>query len=122
MAGERSIIRRIVSVFDRKSADKAQSEMVQSLGKAGEEGGKRAGQNFLRDLRAEFNKRKAELSEALARGVIDQKEFKKQTDIAARTFNDGLLKGIEEARRQGKLTDAEYVKLTRSIKIGRAHV
>jgi len=116
MAGERSIIRRIVSVFDRKSADQAQGEMVQSLGKAGEEGGKKAGQNFLRDLRAEFNKRKAELAEQLARGTIDQKEFKKQTDIAAKTFNDGLLKGIEEARRQGKLTDAEYTKLTRSIK------
>jgi len=116
MAGERSIIRRIVSVFDRKSADQAQGEMVQSLAKSGEEGGKKAGQNFLRDLRAEFNKRKAELAEQLARGTIDQKEFKKQTDIAAKTFNDGLLKGIEEARRQGKLTDAEYTKLTRSIK------
>jgi hypothetical protein len=116
MAGDRSIIRRIVSVFDRKSADKAQDEMVRSLSKAGEEGGKKAGQNFLRDLRAEFNKRKAELAEQLARGTIDQKEFKKQADLAAKTFNAGLLKGIEEARRQGKLTDAEYVKLTRSIK------
>ncbi len=116
MAGDRSIIRRIVSIFDKQSADKAQGEMVQSLAESGEKGGKKAGQNFLRDLRAEFNKRKAQLAEQLARGTIDQKEFRKQTDIAAKTFNDGLLKGIEEARRQGRLTDAEYTKLTRSIK------
>ena len=113
---DKSIIRRIVLMFDRSAAKKVERETVDSLEKAGKTGGEKAGKGFLKELRDEFNKRKAQLSEQLARGTIDQKEFRKQTAIAAKTFNDGLLKGIEQARRQGKLTDTEYVKLTRSIK------
>lgn len=116
MAGKRSIVNRIVAVFDRQSHDKASRDIQDALQRAGKQGGKKAGEGFLKDLRDTFNKRKAQLSEQLARGTIDQKEFRKQTAIAAKTFNDGLLKGIEQARKEGKLTDKEYIKLTRRIK------
>ena len=52
----------------------------------------------------------------MARGIIDQRQFRREVDQAARTFNTGLLKGIEKARREGTLTEREYVKLTRQIK------
>ena len=115
MAG-RSIVRQIIAVFDRSAAKKAERDMEDSLERAGSTGGQKAGKGFLKELRAAFNKRKAKLSEDLASGTIDQKEFKKQTAIAAKTFNDGLLKGIAQARREGTLTDKEYVKLTRNLK------
>lgn len=112
----KSIIQRIVTAFDRDASKKAEREIEESLGRAGQKGGDRAGRGFLKELRDEFNKRKAQLSEELAAGTINQKEFKKQTQIAAKTFNAGLLKNIQAARREGTLTDREYTKLARQFK------
>jgi hypothetical protein len=72
----KNIIRRIVAQFDRGASQKAEREMEESLQRAGSKGGQKAGQGFLKNLRDEFNKRKAELSEQLARGTINQKEFR----------------------------------------------
>jgi hypothetical protein len=109
---EKRIRRIITAIFDRKAADQVEGEMVRSL----ESAGKRGGENFLRELRAQFDRRMADLKEKLATGIIDQREFKKQADIAARTFNEGLAKGMANARREGKLTEAEQVKLARQFK------
>lgn len=108
----RSIKRWIVAQFDRLAAKKVESEFEQSLASAGEKSGKA----FLREMRAAFDKRMAELKVQLAKGLIDQKEFKKQADLAARAFNTGITKGMDEARKAGKLTDAEFLKLSRTLK------
>lgn len=109
---EKTLVRRILAVFDRQSAKKSEQEFKESLAKAGAEGGKA----FLRELRAAFDKRMAELKVQLAAGIIDKKEFRKQADAAAKEFNAGLLKGMEKARRAGELTDKEYLKLSRTLK------
>jgi hypothetical protein len=113
---DRSILRVVRAVFDRVAAKKAEREMAESLGKAGSEGGKKAGQGFLKDLRHEFNKKKADLQVALARGTISEKEFKKQTALAAQTFRDGILRLMDEAKAKGKEGEAEYIKLSRALK------
>jgi len=41
-------------------------------------------QSFLRELRAQFDRRMAELREQLARGIIDEKEFRRRAAEAAR--------------------------------------
>jgi hypothetical protein len=113
---DRSIIRTIRAVFDRVAAKKAENEMAQSLGKAGSEGGKKAGQGYLRDLRREFDKKKADLQVALAKGTISEKEFAKETAKAAATFRSGILKLMDEAKAKGKEGEAEYIKLSRALK------
>lgn len=112
----KSIIQTIRTVFDRASAKKAEAEMAESLGKAGSEGGKKAGQNYLRDLRREFDKKKADLQVALAKGTISEKEFRKETAKAAATFRAGILKLMDEAKAKGKEGEAEYIKLSRALK------
>lgn len=106
-------IRRLISVvFDKSSAKKVEGELVRSLESAGQKGG----DNFIRELRARFASRMASLREELASGIIDKNEFRKQSEVAAKAFNTGLLSSIKKARDEGKLTDAEYVKLTRNLK------
>lgn len=109
---ERSLIRRIVAIFDREAAKKVETELAGSL----ELAGKKGGENFLRELRKQFDTKTADLKVALAKGVIDQKEFRRQSDLAAREFNAGLVKGLEGARQAGTLSEREYQKLSRSIK------
>jgi hypothetical protein len=99
-------------VFDRLSAKKVEDEMASSL----EGAGKKGGANFLRELKAQFDRRLADLKVQLSSGLIDPREFRKQSDLAARQFNAGITKGMEEARRQGTLTEKEYVKLSRQLK------
>jgi hypothetical protein len=107
------IIRRFVRViFDRSSAKKAEQELVEGIGSAG----KKAGDNFARNLKASFAKEMASLKTQLAKGLIDEKEFKKRADIAARTFNKGIIEGMEKARKAGTLTDKEFVKLSNTLK------
>lgn len=113
MAKGPGIIRRFIQiVFDRGSAQKASQQMASALGGAG----KKAGENFVRELREAFDRRMAELRVKLAAGIIDQREFKKQADLAAKTFNQGIVKGMKEAHKAGTLTDKEFLKLSRTLK------
>lgn len=109
---DNSIRRWLRIIFDRPAAKKAEGEMASSLGAAGKKGG----ENFLRELRAAFDKKMATLRVQLAKGLIDQKAFKAQADLAAKTFNTGIIAGMEKARAAGKLTDSEYLKLSRTLK------
>lgn len=109
---DNSIRRFVRAIFDRESARKVEQQLGSSLASAGKQGG----ENFLREIRSVFNKRMADLRVQLAKGIINPAEFRKQSDLAAKEFNTGLVKGMEEARRQGKLTEAEYVKLAKQIK------
>jgi len=109
---EKTLIRRILAIFDRASARKTEAELAASLGSAGKKGG----ENFLRELRAAFDKRMADLKVQLAKGLIDPKQFKAQATLAAKEFNTGIIAGMEKARAAGTLTDREYLKLSRTLK------
>jgi hypothetical protein len=116
MAEGKGITRWIRLKFDRDAAKKAEGETAESLERGGKEGGKRAGAATMTELRKEFNKRKAELARDLAAGVIDQKEFKKQTDLAAKTFNAGVVRLMDQAKAQGAKGEQAFMSLGRSIK------
>jgi len=107
------LIRRWVRViFDRDAAKKAEGQLAGSM----RESGKKAGTVFVKELRAAFAKRQADLKVDLAKGLIKPEEFKKQTALAAQAFNTGVLKLMEDARKAGTLTDTEYKKLARTLK------
>lgn len=107
-----SLVRWIRAIFDRDSAKVVEKQLGDSLGAAGKKGG----ENFVRELRAAFDKKMADLKVKLASGLIDPKEFKKQADLAAKAFNTGIINGMTEARKAGTLTDAVYLKLSRTLK------
>lgn len=106
-------IRRLIEIiFDRQSAQKVEGEMAATLQRAGRKGG----DDFLRELRDAFNLRMANLREQLAGGLIDQREFRKQANEASKAFNAELLANMERLRSEGRLTDQEYVRLSRRFK------
>src|SRR5688572_1545905 len=109
---DRTISRTVKIIFDRGSAEQVEKQLEAAFADAGERGGKA----FLRELRQEFALQEAKLKEDLARGVIDEKEFKKRSEAAAKAFNTALLNSMDKARQAGNLTDKEYVKLTRTLK------
>jgi hypothetical protein len=116
MAEGKGIVRWVRAVFDRDAAKKMEGEFGDSLQKAGEQGGKKAGAATMAELRKEFEKKKAQLARDLASGVIDQKQWKAQTDAAARTFNDGVLRLMDQAKAKGADGEREFNKLGRSLK------
>ena len=99
-------------ILDRASAEKTSDALNDALAKAGD----KAGASFLRELRAQFARRMADLKLQLAQGLISPAQYKKQADLAARAFNTGLAGSIQKLRNEGKLTDAEFAKLGRSFK------
>jgi len=107
-----TLLRRIQIIFDRLSAKKTEAEMAASLATAGKKGG----ENFLRELRKAFDKRMADLKVQLAKGLISPAQFKQLGETAAKQFNQGVVSGMESARKAGKLTDSEYLKLSRTLK------
>ena len=80
---DQTIRRFIRLILDRSAAKQAGQEMEQAPAQAGQQGG----QSFFRELRAQFDRRMAELREQLARGIIDEQEFRKRADEVAREFN-----------------------------------
>jgi hypothetical protein len=102
----------IRAVFDRASGKQVETELTDALTGAGKKGG--AG--FLKELRAAFDKRMADLKVSLAKGLISPAQFKQQGAIAAKEFNTGLIAGMDQARKAGTLTDREYLKLSKTLK------
>lgn len=109
---ERGIRRFVRLILDRQSAQRVQSDMTESLAKAGEDGGKA----FLREIRSEFDQKMADLRHRLAKGLISQEDFRREADAAARVFNTKLSASIDNLRAKGKLTDREFTRLGRSFK------
>jgi hypothetical protein len=105
-------IRKVRVFFDRASAKKAEQELASAMG----EGGKKAGENFARELKQAFDKRLADLKTSLAKGLISPEQFKKQAELAAKQFNSGIIKGMDAARKAGTLTDSAYIKLAGTLK------
>src|ERR1043166_4838286 len=106
------IVRWVRAIFDRDSARKTEAELAASLASAGKVGA----ESFLTELRAAFAKRMADLKVQLSKGLLDAKQFRTQADAAAREFNAGVIAGMEKARAAGTLTNAEYLKLVRTLK------
>lgn len=109
----RNIVQRfITAVFDRDAAKKVEGQFADSMSAAGA----KAGAGFLKEMRAQFDKRMADLKVSLARGLISPEEFKKQGAEAAKQFNAGVIKGMDQAKAAGTITNAEYLKLARTLK------
>lgn len=108
-----NVIRRFIRIiYDSVSGKKAEAQLAAGLGDAGKKGGA----NFVRELRAAFDRKMADLKVQLAKGLIDPAQFKAQANLAAKQFNQGIIVGMEQARKAGTLTDAEYLKLGRTLK------
>jgi hypothetical protein len=112
MAKDGSIRRWIRILYDAASGKKAEAQLAAGLGDAGKKGGT----EFARQAKQAFEKRMADLKVAVAKGTVSVPEFKKQADAAARVFNSSILAGMQDARKAGKLTDTEYLKLSRTLK------
>lgn len=102
----------IRAVFDRESGKQVSRELEDVLA----ESAKKGGTGFIKELRAAFDKRMADLRVSLAKGLIDQNQFKAQANHAAQTFNTVMLAAMEKARLAGTLTEREFVKLSRQLK------
>lgn len=63
-----------------------------------------------------FDRAVGDAKEALARGLIDRKEFERQSKEAAKAFNKGILNEIEHLAKAGKLTDDRFIELSGSLK------
>ncbi len=108
----RGIFRQIRLLFDRDSAKKVEGQLADSLTAAGKKGG----ESFLTELRKAFAARMADLRTQMARGIIDKATFTKLGNEAAKDFNTGLLKGMDQARAAGTLTESVSLKLSKQFK------
>lgn len=63
-------------------------------------------------LKARWKRQVADAKEELARGLIDERQFRSRGEAAARQLNQGILSQIETLSRSGKLTDEMFVRLT----------
>src|ERR1041385_5601607 len=112
MASNNTVIRWIRAVFDRDSAKQMEQAFEASLRAAGQ----KSGDAFLTEVRAAFDAKMSALRVLLAKGLIDPAQFKTQASLAAQEFNSSVIAGMEKARAAGTLTNAEYLKLSRTLK------
>jgi hypothetical protein len=104
--------RRVGVELDQQSINAFRAEMAQGFARAAAE----SGDKVYDGLKGAFDKVKADLKVDLARGVIDEKEFRARS----RAASEALAGEMDKAKRAGKLTDQEYVKLSRTLqKVGR---
>jgi hypothetical protein len=89
---------------------------LQTLKAESRKTGAEAGDVLIRSLRDAMNAKVGQAREALARGLIDKNEFRKISQDAAREFNSGILKALEQLRREGKQGTAEFERLQRALK------
>lgn len=128
---EKGFIRRIILRLDRTAAQQMESDVQDALDAAGksgaekleaamQEGGTKAAWTLRRILTENYNKTIAEARVKFARGLIDQREFDRLRHEAARTFDQGLIAGMDRLRAQGDLTERQFTSLSRSLKaVGR---
>jgi hypothetical protein len=102
--------------FDLRQARQDLGELKQLGRQAGTEAGTATGAELLKSLRAEMNQKVAAAREALTRGLIDRQQFRKISQDAAREFNAGILRSLEEMRRQGKAGTDEFVRMQRALR------
>lgn len=117
--------------FDRESGRQLQKELVASIEgamrKAGEEGsdaferesragGQQAGRALVRALESEVERTMAKARILHGKRLINEKQFKEIEREAHRAFNDKLIPALERLRAESRLSEAELVDLSRSIR------
>ncbi|HEX7119148.1 MAG TPA: hypothetical protein VF212_10185, partial [Longimicrobiales bacterium] len=123
----RGFLREIILRLDREAARQVKEDTEDALeaaGKAGssaleeamQQGGQKAARALVRELSRAYDQTIAEARLKLARGIIDEKQFREVQAQAARTFNEGLVAGIERLRSQGQLTEGQFARLTNRLK------
>src|SRR5690606_39244552 len=88
----------------------------ESFTEAMEEGGRQAVRALTKALQDEHRKTLAQARIDLSKGLIDTSRFREIAAEAERTFNRGLIAGMEKLRAEGKLTDAQFVSLANRIR------
>lgn len=131
MAGEKGYWRSLYLRFDKESGERMEAEAAEALEKAGvsaaeqfeqtmQAGGRKAANTLARNLRDQFNTTIAQAKVNLARGLIDPKQFREIENAAKRTFNEGILSGMDRLRTEGKTSEAQLQRLARQLKeVGR---
>lgn len=125
-------IRRIVSViWDKDAARRLEQEAEASLERAGKhssealedelkKGGQKGARALTSSLQREYRLRMARISQQIAEGAINERQFRQEGEKAAREFNRGLSDGINKLRASGGgLTDAQYAGLAGRFKTPR---
>lgn len=123
----RGFLREIILRLDREAARQVREDTEDALEAAGQAGaaaleeamqagGQRAARALVRELSRAYDQTIAEARVKLARGIIDQAEFRRVQAEAARTFDEGLLAGIERLRSEGKLTEGQFARLAGRLK------
>lgn len=108
----RGLWQRLGVELDKGSAQAFMSDMERALAAGGEKGAR----GLKRALEEALDLTLANLRKQLAEGVIDSKTFTKLKAEAESAFNNTLVKGMDDLKAKGKLTDAEFVKLSKSLK------
>jgi hypothetical protein len=100
--------RKIGIELDQQSINAFRADMQQAFARAAAE----SGAKVFDALKGTFDRTIAELKTSLAEGVIDQREFKARAAAASQA----LAGEMQKARAAGKLTDQEYIKLSKTLK------
>lgn len=123
----RDFVRDLVLRLDKNAAARLKEETEEALAKAGaaggesfteamEKGGRQAVRALTKTLQDEHRKALAQARIDLSKGLIDTSRFREIAAEADRTFNRGLIAGMEKLRAEGKLTDAQFVSLANRIR------
>src|SRR5690606_26149750 len=108
----RDFVRNLVLRLDKNAAARLKEETEEALPKAGAAGG----EALTKALQDEHRKALAQARIDLSKGLIDTNRFREIAAEADRTFNRGLIAGMEKLRAEGKLTDAQFVSLANRIR------
>lgn len=126
--GRRGFFRDIILRLDRDAARQVQEETQEALDRAGkggaqaleeamQEGGNKAVRALTRELSRAYDQTIAEARVKFADGIIPASEFARIRAEADATFNRGLIEGIRRLQSEGKLTEQQFVRLSRRLKV-----
>lgn len=116
-------VRWISIQWDRDAARRMEDEAAASLSRSGKEGaaefedamkvgGQKGARALTTSLQRDFKLRMARASQQLADGVINERDFRREGEKAAREFNAGLSSGIKRLQSStGGLSDAQFIGL-----------
>ncbi len=104
-------IKEISEAFD--TAAKRQTETWK---KEGKKAGEQNAQAMKKGLTEKWKAGQARLKDQLSKGLIDRKEFRRQSNVIKEEYNRGVHQAIKKLEKQGRMTRGEYTKLAGSLK------
>lgn len=111
--GERGVRWFIDLLVNPSSLSQVEDDVTAAMATIGD----RSAEAMMDSLKRVFDLRMADLKESLARGLIDDKEYERASAAAAKAYDDGILKSVENLAKAGKLTDDDFIKLTKTLKL-----